>query len=334
MHRGSRRSFVKIAAGAAAGLALTGPILHGVAAQEASPAASGWVFVDDRGRTIELPERPTRIFADAMAALSLWEFGIKPVGVFGYLADFTFPEEWGEVEKFDQGSGEIDIERMIVLDPDISIGFTWDVNSKSDFGAVEESTMPGFTDVAPTLCILAVQVPVSESIERFAELAAALGADVEGAEISGERDAFLAASEAVRSAAAAKPGLKVLAISGYGSDLWVGNPKAGSDLVYFTELGVNMIAPEAPDEYASGLFQQLSWEQLNQYPADVYLIDNRASVLSVDELMAMPTFSLLPAAKARQFAPWPVEYVTSYAGVTPILAALAEAIENAEIVTG
>jgi iron complex transport system substrate-binding protein len=50
--------------------------------------------------------------------------------------------------------------------------------------------------------------------------------------------------------------------------------------------------------------------------------------------MAMPTFSLLPAAKAGQFAPWPVEYVTSYAGVTPILAALADAIENAEIVTG
>src|SRR5690348_13132494 len=54
-------------------------------AQDATPAADGpWSFTDDKGVTVELPARPLRIIADVNAAAPLWDFGIRPVAVFGW----------------------------------------------------------------------------------------------------------------------------------------------------------------------------------------------------------------------------------------------------------
>lgn len=339
MLRQTRRSFIGTSAGLALGLAASvgqqtvGAQESSEASPAASPAVGGWTFVDDRGRTINLPETPKRIFAESIAALSLWTFGIKPAGIVGYLKGYEFPAEWDDVARFDLETGELDIEGVIALDPDISIGFTWDIVTKNDFGAIDESTLPGFTDIAPTLCILAVDVPVNQSIERFNELAAALGADVNSPTVMADRDAFNAASEAVRAAVAAKPGLKAMALSPTVESVYIGNPNSASDLVYFAELGLDMVVPEAPQAYASDLWQQLSWEEIARYPADLFLIDNRPSVITIDKLNEIPVFGLLPAAAAGQYVGWPVEYVTSYAGLTPTLTALAEAITNAEIVS-
>lgn len=268
-----------------------------------------------------------------MAAMSLWPYGIKPVGISGWLRGYTFPEEWNDVVRFDLEAGELDIEKLIELNPDLSVGITWDTVTKNDFGAVDEATMPGFTNVAPSLCILGVDVPISASIERFGELAAALGASTESESISAARDAFHAASDALRATAAAKPGLTAIAISGALENAWLGNPTVASDLVYFAELGLNVIAPEPPKEFADGVFQQISWEQIGEVQADLYLVDNRPSVMPMAEILEMPVVQLLPAFKANQVADWPVEYITSYDGFTPTLTALAEAVSAAEIVT-
>ena len=277
---------------------------------------------------IELDAPPTRIFAEALAALSLWEYGIKPAGIVGYFTGYTFPEEWDDVVRFDLEAGELDIEQLIVLDPDISIGFTWDTVTKNDFGAIDESTLPGFLDVAPSLCILAVGASIDASIERFVELAAALGADTDSEIVVAARDAFTAAAEAVRAATAAKPELTVIAMSGAIDNAWIGNPTVASDLVYFANLGVTFVIPETPQEYASGLWQQISWEQIGEYQADIYLLDNRPSSLPVDDYQDIPIVQLIPAFQADQVTSWPVEYVFSYDGLTPTLTALAEAISS------
>lgn len=304
-------------------------------AQSTPVAASGpFTFTDDRGRVIELPETPKRIFAEYFAALSLKPFGIKPTGMVGYFEGLDVPAEWDDVERFELASGELDIERLIALDPDISIGFTWDTATKNDFGAIDEDTLPGFTDIAPSLCILAVEAPIDQSIERFVELAAALGAETGAPEHIASRDAFLAASDAVRAAVEAKPGLTVMALAPYEEAPYIGNPVSASDLVYMSELGVTFVVPPAPQEYASNLWQQLSWEQLSEYPVDLYLVDSRPSALSLDQLGDMDVFAFQPAAQAGQICPWPVEYITTYDGVTPTLTGLADAINAAEIVTG
>jgi iron complex transport system substrate-binding protein len=125
----------------------------------------------------------------------------------------------------------------------------------------------------------------------------------------------------------------VLAISPTEESLWIGNPTVASDLVLFSNLGVEFIVPDAPDESNSGLFQELSWEQAAAWQADLYLLDDRPYSLQQEALLAQPTFGLLPAAAAGQISPWTVEYVTTYAGLTELLTRLADAINNAEIVT-
>src|SRR5688572_27009371 len=90
----SRRGFI----GGVLGLAAAGRLLP-VAAQDGTPAGSppagGWSFTDDKGVTIELPGMPVRIVADVNAAAPLWDFGIRPVAVFGWNATLTDDGDFG-----------------------------------------------------------------------------------------------------------------------------------------------------------------------------------------------------------------------------------------------
>lgn len=61
-------------------------LLGRAAAWAQTPAAlpiAGWQFRDDRGVIIELPEAPGRVAAEVNAASALWDYGVRPVGVFG-----------------------------------------------------------------------------------------------------------------------------------------------------------------------------------------------------------------------------------------------------------
>lgn len=322
----NRRRFL-----AGSAMAASAPLmLRAATAQEASPTA-GWTFLDDRGVTVSLPEMPTRILADAGAALALWSFGIKPVAIVGYVGNYEIPEALADVPFLDLSGGELDMEQVIGIAPDLSVSQAWSTDNPHDFGGADDTEWPGFTDVAPTLGILAVKSPVNEAIERFGELAAALGADLDAEAVAAERAAFEEANEAVRTAAAAKPDLKVMAISTNPEVVWIGNPTVASDLIYFASLGVNLVVPEAPQEAMDGLFQELSWEEVGQYPVDLYLNDVRPYGLTDEELLAQPIFAAMPGVDQR--TGWWVEYVPSYAALTPILTSLAEGITAAEIVT-
>ena len=310
-----------------------------VHAQEATPAESGtqpdgsWTFTDDRGRTVSLPDVPKRIFADAGAGLALWEMGIKPIGLVGYSGVFDMPDELADVPFLDLAGGELDIEAVIELAPDLSVCQAWDADNPNDFGGLDETSMPGFTDIAPTLGILAVVVPVEQSLARFEELAAALGADLTAPAVVSNREAFEAARAELREATAEKPELSVMAISATPDAVWIGNPESASDLRTFIDLGVNLFVPETPDAAMSGLWQEISWEEIINFPADLYLNDDRGYALTTEELLEQPLFSLMPAAQAGQIGTWTVEYIPSFASVTPILTALAATIRDAEIVT-
>lgn len=318
-------------------------VAHGLSttqAQEATPAANGtqpdgsWAFTDDRGRTVHLPEMPTRIFADAGAGLALWELGIKPVGLVGYEGVFEIPDELADVPFLDLSAGEPDIEAILEIDPDISISQAWDASNPNDFAGFDETSWPGFTDIAPTLSLLAVVVPVEHALQRFEELAAALGADLTAPEVVSDRDAFESAREDLRAAAAEKPDLTVMAMSATPESVWIGNPESASDLRTFLELGVNILVPDTPGAAMSGLWQEVSWEEIINYPVDLYLNDDRGYALTNEEVLEQPLFSLMPAAQAGQIGTWTIEYVPSFGSLTPILNALAASIRDAEVVTG
>lgn len=330
-----RRTFIASASMAAAAAIAGSPAWARQASPEAEDAAAGgaWSFTDDRGRTIELPETPTRILADTGAGIALYQLGITPVGLFGYPDVFVLPEELADLPFIDQSAGELDMEQIISLAPDLFVAQAWSADNPNDFAGFDESTFPGLTDIAPTACILAVVQPVDVSLARFEELAAALGADLTSEEIVASRDAFAAASESVRAAAAEKPGLKVMAISATEDGIYWANPTSASDLVYFRELGVDILIPDAPDAAMSGLWQLLSWEEIGKYEVDLFLNDDRSYAMSTEEMLQNDVFAFHPAAQAGQIGDWTIEYVPDYASVTAILETLAATLEESQIIT-
>lgn len=50
----------------------------------------------------------------------------------------------------------------------------------------------------------------------------------------------------MRKAVAENPGIKVLAASGSPDVLYVSNPEVNTDLMYFAQLGVDVVKPEKP----------------------------------------------------------------------------------------
>ena len=91
--------------------------------------------------------------------------------------------------------------------------------------------------------ITTARVPMTKPIERYAALAESLGADLSAKKVTDAKARFDAAAEAVRQAVKANPGIKVMACSGSPDLFYVSNPKVSTDLMYFDELGVDIIVP-------------------------------------------------------------------------------------------
>jgi iron complex transport system substrate-binding protein len=119
-----------------------------------------------------------------------------------------------------------------------------------------------------------------------------------------------------------------MASSGSPDLFYVSNPKVSTDLMYFAELGVDIVVPTKLE--AGDYFEALSWENANKFPADLILLDNRSTALQPKDLAAKPTWAQLPAVKANQVTPWDAVPRFSYAGAAPLLENLATAIRSAK----
>nr|QEO73915.1 iron compound ABC transporter, periplasmic [uncultured bacterium] len=297
-----------------------------------SQAPSGpWEFTDDRGTKISLPERPKRIVAQVHAAASLWDFGIKPVGVFGPQTkpDGSPDAQAGNVDlktttSVGSAFGEFNLERYTRLDPDLVVTIMYG----PVLWYVPQEAQPKIEQRAPIVGIRLDGKSAAEAIARFGELARSLGADVDGDSVQQARAGFEKASQDLKAAAAAKPGLTVQMAIGQQEGYWVVDPKWHGDAKLFKDLGVDVVAPADPNP-AFG-FEQLSWEQATKYPADLILEDARTVGMNSDELAAkFPTWKELPAVKAGQVAPWRAETPSSYQLYTAVLTELTKTIANA-----
>lgn len=326
----SRRRFV-VGAGVAA-WALVGP-RRVQARQAATPAAGAWTFVDDAGVTISRPRRPERVVAYLPLAAAFHDFGLPTIAYYGdpLAPDGTRQTIAGDldldaVEAVGEEYGHIDMERLVALQPDLIVNDMW--ADPPDVWGLDAGAIDLLNRIAPVANILFIDRPITETIGRVEALAAALGADLTAPDVVASKAAFDDAVAAMRSAIAEKPGLTAAFVSGLPEEsFWVGNPRTMADLRFYADLGLDIVQPETTD----GFFEELSWEQAGKYPADLLLIDDRQWSATGEELVAqVPTFAALPAAKAGAFAPWPTEYVPSYAGMTPVLEALTAAIRAAD----
>ncbi|NEA22887.1 ABC transporter substrate-binding protein [Actinomadura bangladeshensis] len=300
----------------------------------ASPGGGAWTFTDDRGTKIDLEKRPQRIVGYSATAAALYDFGIDEqiVGVFGptKLKDGKPDPQAGNLpvdrlEIIGNAFGEFNIEKYAALRPDLLVD---NMFIPGDLFYVPAESKDKIYALAPSAAIAAGSVPLPKPIERTAALAAALGADLKAAKVTAAKARFEKAAEAVRAAAKAKPGLKVLAASGSPDLFYASSPAKNTDLIYYTELGVDLIVPDklGKDDY----FESLSWENADKYKADLILLDSRTQALQPKDLESKPSWKDLPAVKAGQVIPWNAEPRFSYEGCAPLLEALATALNSAK----
>ncbi|HEV2527149.1 MAG TPA: ABC transporter substrate-binding protein [Thermomicrobiales bacterium] len=343
----NRRQVIGMGAALAATAAIGG---RAALAQDATPAASPdgtpagttatgeWSFTDDKGVTVTLPQRPTRLAIDVNAAAPLWDFGIRPVALFGWniLADGTLTDAGGNIELSDEITlaGDVvepvRVEDLVATEPELLITITFDTEDPLDYWSFTPEILEQVQAGGYPIIALNGSGNVGETVVRFAELAESLGADLSTPEQVEAKDLYEAKTEEMRASIAAKPDLTYL--FGYlsASELYFASVTDFGDLTFFSSLGLQIPTVGAePGTY----WTQISPEQLGSYPGDVIFNSTRPGNFSVDELQADPVFNLHPAIGAGQVFGWNQDVIMSYQGLTIAMDAVLQANEASNKVT-
>lgn len=329
----SRRAIV--AGGGAMALAGLG---RKAAAHDATPEASpavggGWTFTDDVGVTVTLPQRPTRIVADVNAAAPLWDFGIKPIAVSGWTVGSD--ASWGNVDRStpvinaQDGAPEPDLESLVSLDAELFISIAWAPDDIWSFSSPE-----AYANTQAVVPVIALSVAglANENMQRFIDLAVALGADLDSPELVQAKEAFEAAVATFSETASAKSDLtSVFAGVDVSGDQWyMANPPDWADLSWYRSLGMTIIDP---DVEPGTFWEYISIEQAGKYPSDIFFNSTRAGSSTPEALQADPLFGTQPAIAAGQIGGWNQDFILSYQGLKAALDNMTSVLSAAEKVT-
>jgi iron complex transport system substrate-binding protein len=314
----------------AAGLAIGATLMPGCGSSGSESAA--WTFVDDRKHTVRLNKRPTRIAAYSTSAAALHQWGVTPVGVFGedppddpWLAGFP----WTDSEVVGSVYGEIDTAKLLALRTQLIVT-QW-------FPQGRTSPLFGFKDL-PQQHSIAEKVPIvalranltaTAQIAHFAALVRALGVDTSGGRIARAREAFQRAAEHLSQVARRRSKLRIIAVSGDQSTMYVSTVVNSADLVFFRHRGVPIVSAQSSDTY----WDSFSWNHADKYPADGILYDARPGVLPLAAAMKIPGFAALPAVRASQIGTWRTNPPASYPAYTQTMNELAATIASWRRVT-
>ncbi|MFI2504484.1 ABC transporter substrate-binding protein [Streptomyces sp. NPDC018972] len=308
----------------------------GTDATGSGAAKSGpWSFKDDRGTTVKLDKVPTNIVAFTGVAAALYDYGVEVKGVFGptRTTDGKADVQAGDMDvskltifgnKFDS----FNVEQYAAFQPEVLISTTFD--DAGTLWYVPEASKDKIAKLAPSVAVSVYDRQLPEPLQRMAELAESLGADMKATKVVEAKKKFEAAAERLRKAAKARPEIRVLAGSAAQDVFYVSGSNFSVDLEYFKALGVNLVEPsEEAKKATGGWFETLSWENVDKYPADVIIMDDRASTIQPADITEA-TWKELPAVKAGQVIARSPEPILSYDKCTPLLDNLAEAIEKAK----
>jgi iron complex transport system substrate-binding protein len=309
-----------------AGLAAGATLLTGCRPSRSETA--GWRFVDDRNHMVRLDTRPTRIVAYISAAAALHDWGVTPVGVFGaspredpLLAGFP----WRKSEIVGSVYGEIDLGKLLELKADLIVSRWYPVPP-------DEVPVFGFKDVAQQRNI-AAKVPIvginghasaTRQINRFDDLATALGVDTTSGSIARARAAFVDAEAGLSAIAKRKSNLRIIAISADQHTMYVSKLVDSADLTLYKRRGVPLVSAQTARPY----WDRLRWADAAKYPADGILYDARALFLPARQAKQIPTFAALPAVRANQIGPWRLDPPPSYQAYAAAMNELAKTISG------
>ncbi len=315
----------------ALGMAVPALMLVGCGSNEQEDAA-GWRFVDDRKKTVTLRRTPTRIVAYSSAAAALYRWGVTPVGVFG-----DNPVEdpalrgypWTESELVGSVYGEIDVTKLRALKADLIVSRWYPTPGHSFvFGFKDLEQQKSIGALVPIVAINGNAI-ATEQIERFGDLVRALGVDTESDTISQARAEFSKAEANLSTVARRVANLRIIAVSGDQSTMYVAKVAPSGDLRFYVQLGVPLVSAKAADPY----WDTVSWKHADKYPADGILYDARVVTLPFSTAKSIPSFAALPAVRAGQVGKWRADPPPSYQAYTSVLNELATTIAGWQRVT-
>src|SRR5690606_8929898 len=91
--------------------------------------AQAWTYTGGDGKTVTVDHLPTRIIAHANAAAALIPLGIRPIGIYvdSAVADDKSLAglDLAGIEIVGEAWGEIDVEKVALLQPDLIIAEWW-----------------------------------------------------------------------------------------------------------------------------------------------------------------------------------------------------------------
>ncbi|MFJ4717258.1 ABC transporter substrate-binding protein [Streptomyces sp. NPDC088785] len=342
LSRPTRRGL--IAAGGALGLGAALAACGGDSGDGGSAAArttekpGPWSFEDDRGTTVKLDAPPANIVAFTGVGAALYDYGIQVKGVFGPTTGKggkpdvqagDMPVD--KVTVIGNTWGQFNIEKYAGLAPDVLISTMFD--SAGTLWYVPEESKDKIAELAPSVGVSVFDRQLTKPLERMYALAESLGGDLKDAKVVAAKKRFEDAAARLRRAAKAHPDIRVLAGSASADIFYVSGTDLSIDLEYFKALGVNFVEPPAKAKKDSGgWFENLSWENVDKYPADIIMMDDRAQALQPDAIEE-GTWKKLPAVKAGQVIARSPEPILSYDKCAPLLEHLAQAIETAKKVS-
>lgn len=298
------------------------------AGEEPTESTGGWSFTDDRGVTIELASRPERLVTWSTAGAVLWDYGIRPVGIFGpqRLDNGEQDPQAGEIDLDaveNLGDWDPDLELVVAARPDLIVLLTYDNETIWPF---EQDVVDQLAAIAPVAAIMMAEASAYDLIQRWEAFAEALGADLSNPDLVADRELFEQRSDELRAALSEKPDLTTLFLSASPEQFWVASPYYAADLWYFRELGMNILNPGTDVFY-----EALSWEQSMKYVPDLVFNDYRWS--SIEELSAQPSWQAQPAHQAGQVVNWVAVFVMSYRGFAKVLEQVIKDVSAAEVIT-
>ncbi|AUH38947.1 ABC transporter substrate-binding protein [Streptomyces sp. CMB-StM0423] len=325
-----------LAAGGALGL---GAVLaacgddSGSGGPDSGAAGGTWRFEDDRGEVAKAGRTPERIVGYVASAAALHDFGIECTGVFG---PTTTPDGERDLQAGDldvagltvlgNSYGQFNVEKYASLQPELLVT---NMQEPPVLWYVPEESTEEITSLAPAVGIRTSGTSLKAAIGRYAELAAALGADLQAEKVVRAESRFEQASQTLAKTAEDRRGLKVLAVSASTEMLYAAVARDFGDLRYYEELGVEFVTLDNAGD--RGFWEESSWETAGRYRADVVMVDRRTGNLQPHQLAeSKPTWRRLPAVAAGQVIPWQSEAHHSYAGHAPLMEALADALRDAK----
>lgn len=301
------------------------------APEQASSESTEWSYTNSYGHTVTLPEAPKVIVVDSYSAASLWPYGIRPAGIFGHgLAKDAPPGTLGDADlstmKVVGTGGELDIEALAALQPDLVIGYGNSDTTTDGWTWWDEEVTKKATAIAPFIGIKFSDQPVADVIAEYESLAKALGGDLTSDAVVTAKTDFETAQQSIRTTTAAKPELTAIGLNGTTAIVWTGGPKL-APIALLNELGLKTVGPDDEDSAWCG---EISWEKVPDYPADVVL----AYTASTQAFAEAPVYAKLPAVKAGQVVGWDDKMPFTYAQYATWLNDVNTTLAGARKVTG